>query len=249
MMFGHDFYHGTLRKYVIMFGNLFDEITVDRRDTSGNLVQTIHLPITYGPKQKWLARVEADPDLNRPLSITLPRLGFTLDSMTYAPSRKLNSARRITKGTNIGGENFKSVYAPVPYDMQFTLYALVKNAEDGVQIIEQIVPFFTPDFTVTMHALSEMDIRLDVPIELTGISSDDSYEGDFESRRVLTWQMNFTVKGYLFGPVNKDAYINKATITLNDDSYGRNNAKQVWKGVYEGNSEFGFTETIIETSE
>jgi hypothetical protein len=249
MMFGHDFYHGTLRKYVIMFGNLFDEITVDRRDVNGNLVQTIHLPIVYGPKQKWLARVEADPDLNRPLSITLPRLAFTLNSMNYAPNRKLNTAHKLTKGVDIGGQNFNSVYAPVPYDMQFSLYAMVKNAEDGVQIVEQIVPFFTPDFTVTMHALPEMGIKLDVPIELNSISSDDSYEGDFESRRVLTWQMDFTVKGYLFGPINKNAYINKATVTLNDDTVSQQDAKQVWKGIYEGNNEFGFTETIIETSQ
>ncbi len=246
-MFGHTFYHGTLRRYVIMFGDIFNELTIDRFDGTGSKIQTIHIPIGYGPKQKWLARLEADPDLNRPLSITLPRLGFEMTSMSYAPARKLNSAHKYTKGVNVGGGKFESVYVPVPYDMNFSLYAMVKNAEDGVQIVEQIVPFFTPDFTVTMHALPSMGVRLDVPIELTSVTSDDSYEGDFESRRVLTWQFDFTVKGYLFGPTNKDPYISKATLNLNnDENLNDPDFQKVWRGVYEANAEFGFTETITE---
>lgn len=248
MMFGHDFYHGTLRKYVIMFGNLFNELSVDRYDINGNIVQTVNLPISYGPKQKWLARIEADPDLNRPLSISLPRLGFQLNGLNYAPMRKLNSAHKITRGVDVGGNNFKSVYVPVPYDMNFSLFAMVKNAEDGVQIVEQIVPFFTPDFTVTMHALPEMEIKLDVPVELTSVTSDDSYEGDFETRRVLTWQFDFIVKGYLFGPVSTNPYASKVTVNINNAENGYNNAKTVWTGIYEANAEFGFTETMIDSS-
>lgn len=248
MIFGHNFYHGTLRRYIIMFGNLFNELTVDRFDSNGTKIQTINVPIGYGPKQKWLARVDADPDLNRPLSITLPRLGFDLTAISYSPQRKLNTAHKIVKGTDVGGENFRSVFSPVPYDMSFSLYAMVKNAEDGVQILEQIVPFFTPDFTVTMHALPDMGIKLDVPIELNSVSSEDSYEGDFESRRVLTWQFDFTVKGYLFGPINKNPYISSVKLSLNDDSQSETDYKKVWEARYSGNTEFGFTETITDYS-
>lgn len=250
MIFGKTFYHGTLRRYIIMFGNLFNEMTVDRFDANGNKIQTINLPIGYGPKQKWLARVDADPDLNRPLSITLPRLGFDLTAITYAPQRKLNTTHKISKGINIGGENTNTVYMPVPYDMNFSLYAMAKNAEDGVQILEQIVPFFTPDFTVTMNALQDMNIKYDIPIELLSVSADDSYEGDFETRRVQTWQFDFVVKGYLFGPINKNPYISKIKLTLNDDTQSDVDFKKAWEAIYEAdaNTALGYTETITDYS-
>ena len=213
MMFGHDFYHSVLRKYVIMFGNIFNEIQVDRFDSSGNKIQTLNVPLEYSPKQKSIQRVTADPTLNRDIAATMPRLGFEMTGLTYAGSRKLNSSTKIVRGVDNGGKDFGYVYTPVPYDMSFSLYVFVKNAEDGTQIIEQILPFFTPDYTVTIKALPELNINLDIPIELTSVTTDDSYEGDFDaSRRVLTWQLDFTVKGYLFGPVNRQKYIINASI-------------------------------------
>jgi len=212
MMFGHDFYHGTLRRYILMFGNLFNEIQVERDDANGAKIQSINVPIEYGPKQKFITRVLTDPTLNREISITIPRLGFEFTNLSYAGQRKLNSAHRIVKGINTGGTDFDYAYTPVPYDMDFTLNIFVKNTEDGHQIVEQIIPFFTPDFTVTMKVLPELGITMDIPIELTNINSEDSYEGDFESRRVQTWDLNFTVKGYLFGPLNKFKYIANAEV-------------------------------------
>lgn len=217
MMFGHDFYHGTIRRYVIMFGNLFNEMQIARFDSSGNKTQTLQVPISYGPKQRFIERVQADPSLNRSVSITLPRLSFALSSMSYSPMRKLNSTLKFRKSTNDAYNKFSSVYAPVPYDFDFSLSVMVKNSEDGTQIIEKILPFFTPDFTVTMKVLPTIGVNLDIPIELMGVSSDDTYEGDFDtSRRVLTWDLRFLVKGYLFGPVSQTGYIANAEVNLFD---------------------------------
>jgi hypothetical protein len=243
MMFGHDFYHGTLRRYVIMFGNLFNEIQIDRWDSSGAKLQTLNVPIEYGPKQKFIQRVTADPTLNREISTVLPRLGFEFTSMTYAPQRKLNSAHYYQKGQNAGGTDFAYTFAPVPYDFNFSLHALVKNAEDGTQIVEQIVPFFTPDWTVTMKALPDLNVNLDIPIELLSVTSEDTYEGDFESRRIISWQLDFVVKGYLFGPVKKFKYITDTETNFIDDSSSIN--KAIINTVSaNGNSTFDISETI-----
>lgn len=244
MMFGHDFYHGTLRKYIIMFGNLFNELQVERYNGSGAKIQTLNVPIAYGPKAKYIARITSDPDLNREISITLPRLSFEFTSLTYAPDRKLNTGLRLTKGVNTGGKDFAGVYSPIPYDMGFSLSIMTKYAEDGVQLVEKIVPFFTPDYTVTVKALTDIGLNLDVPIELNGITNSDSYEGDFESKRVITWDLTFTVKGYLFGPVTKSKYITVAKISIRDDSVSSNDPSLIYDLNYTGNTEFGFTETI-----
>jgi hypothetical protein len=217
MMFGHDFYHGTIRRYVVMFGNLFNEMQIGRFDANGARIQTLNVPISYGPKQRFIERVLADPTLNRSVSLTLPRLSFSLASMNYAPARKLNSTLKFRKSTNDEYNKFTSAFAPVPYDFNFSLGVMVKNSEDGTQIIEKILPFFTPDFTVTMKVLPEIGVNLDIPIELMGISSDDTYEGDFDtSRRVLTWDLEFLVKGYLFGPTTQSGYIANVEVNLFD---------------------------------
>lgn len=240
MMFGHDFYHGTIRKYIVMFGNLFNELQVERYNASGAKIQTLNVPIAYGPKAKYISRITSDPDLNREISITLPRLSFELTGLSYAPNRKLNTGTRIVKGINTGGTDFSGVYSPIPYDMSFSLGIMTKYAEDGVQLVEKIIPFFTPDFTVTVKALTDLSLTLDVPIELNGITNNDSYEGDFESRRVITWDLTFTVKGYLFGPITKTKYITSAVVNLRDETTD----DIVSTTTLTGNSEFGFTETV-----
>lgn len=244
MMFGHDFYHGTIRRYVIMFGNLFNEMQIDRWDAAGVKIQTLNVPISYGPKQRFIERVLADPSLNRAISITLPRLSFAMNSMNYSPMRKLNSALQFRKNITVLTGGTTTVYAPVPYDFNFTLSVMVKNSEDGTQIVEKILPFFTPDYTVTMKALPEASINLDIPIELMSISSDDTYEGDFNSnRRLLTWDMQFLVKGYLWGPVNSSKYITNAEIRMYDDVFAD---EYITKQTFTANSELGFSETLVE---
>jgi len=216
-MFGHDFYHGSIRRYVIMFGNLFNEMQIGRFDGNGTRIDTLNVPISYGPKQRFIERVLADPTLNRTISITLPRISFAMSSLNYAPMRKLNTALKFKNNLVVSGASGQTTYSPVPYDFNFTLSIMVKNAEDGTQIIEKILPFFTPDFTVTMKALPQLNVNLDVPIELISVSSDDTYEGDFDtSRRVLTWDLQFIVKGYLWGPVTTSKYITEAEIRYFD---------------------------------
>lgn len=217
-MFGHDFYHASIRRYVIMFGNLFNELQIGRFDQNGIKIQTLNVPISYGPKQRFIERVIADPTLNRTISITLPRIAFAMTSMNYAPNRKLNSALKFKNNLTLPSASEQTTYAPVPYDFNFTLSVLVKNAEDGTQIIEKMLPFFTPDFTVTMKALPQLNVNLDVPIELISVTSDDTYEGDFDtSRRVLTWDLQFIVKGYLWGPVTTSKYIMQSEVKLFDN--------------------------------
>lgn len=207
MIFGHDYYHATIRRYVIMFGNIFNEMTCDRYNSDGTLNQKLNVPISYGPKQKTIERVLADPSLEREVSVVLPRLSFNMNSMGYNPIRKLNSMTLFRNNYDTQTKTFAKAYSPVPYDFQFTLSILVKNIEDGTQLVEKIVPFFTPDYTVSMKVLPELGTIMDIPIELGNVSYDDSYEGDFNSQRVLSWDLDFTVKGYLFGPVTSSNYI------------------------------------------
>lgn len=239
-MFGHDFYHGTLRRYVVMFGNLFNEMQIERFDDTGTKVQTVSVPIAYGPKQRFIERALSDPTGLKPISTILPRLAFAMTAMSYAPQRKLNSTLKYKSGFNATQSEFSSVYAPVPYDLNFTLSIMTRNSEDGTQILEKIIPFFTPDFTVTMKALPAMSINLDIPIEISAISSDDTYEGDFDSNRVLTWDIDFIVKGYLFGPVTKTKYITNADVSLFEEGFTVADTIQ----SFTGNSNFEVSNTI-----
>lgn len=224
-----------------MFGNIFNELQVERYDSSGNVIQKVNVPIEYGPKQKFIRRVTADPQIGREqFSTQLPRLGFEMTSISYAPGRKLNTGLKLKKNLNSSTEDFSSVYTPVPYDMSFSLSALVRNAEDGTQIVEKIIPFFTPDFTVTMKALPDIALNLDVPIELLSVASDDTYEGDFDTRRVISWDLAFNVKGYLFGPITKAKYITDAVVRLNEEQKHSTFSTI----ILTGNTEFGFNTTL-----
>lgn len=212
-MLGHRFYHGHLRRYVILFGTLFNDIVIDRDDAGGDLVQTIAVPISYGPAQKTLARVEQDPNINRNAAIILPRMSFEMTGMNYAPERKLNGLQKITYQTTGNQQAVSSVYNPVPYDIQMQLSIMVKNAEDGTRILETILPFFQPDFTATIEVIPEMELKADIPIILESITTEDSYEGDFETRRALIHTLNFTMKVYMYGPVSQNQNVIKLANT------------------------------------
>jgi hypothetical protein len=200
-MFGSTFYHQTLRKYVIVFGNMFNDLTVSRLDGSGNTLQTLAIPISYSPKEKWLARLKDDPDLTAQLQVILPRLGFEITGFEYDGSRRLPSTIRNTAAGSAGTIKYQRV--PVPWNLNFSLYSYVRNADDGVQIMEQILPFFGPEWTNSVNLIPEMGIKLDVPTILTGVSVEDTYEGDYENRRALVYTYNFTMKCWFFGPVRE----------------------------------------------
>ena len=163
-MFGTYFYHQTSRKMVVAFGSLFNNIEVRRTDSSDAVTEVIKIPLSYGPKDKMLVRISQDPSLNPNVALTVPRMGFELTSMTYDGARKLNTMGRNVK---TGTTGLKKQFNPVPYNWDFSLYVFVKNAEDGTQILEQILPFFTPDFTVTMTLISGMSIKMDVPLVMS----------------------------------------------------------------------------------
>ena len=203
-MFGTYFYHQTSRKMVVAFGSLFNNIEVRRTDSADAVTEVIKIPLSYGPKDKMLVRISQDPSLNPKVALTVPRMGFELTSMTYDGARKLNTmGRNVKKGTT----GLKKQYNPVPYNWDFSLYVFVKNAEDGTQILEQILPFFTPDFTVTMTLVSGMTVKMDIPLVLNSVTSEDSYEGDFATRRSIIWTLSFLMKGFLYPSVTDNAKI------------------------------------------
>lgn len=205
MFVGSDaFGHGILRKYVIYFGTLFNNIWLKRFDSTGALVQNMKVPLNYGPREKFLARLEGNPNLERPIAIQLPRMTFEMTGLYYDPSRKLNAINRTTAPVpgNEGATRWQ--YQPVPYNIDFTLSIMVKNIEDGTYIVEQILPYFNPVWTATLNLNPDLNQKHDIPITLDNITSDDTYEGDFVNRRAIIWTLSFTMKGYFFGPTKQD---------------------------------------------
>lgn len=209
-MLGHTFYHQSLRKYVILFGTVFNDLHILRRDSNDNVFQEIKVPLTYAPREKVTARLEQNLNLDNKESVLLPRMSFEMTGMQYAPERKLNTLNRYTKvDQNDPNKKFNS-YNPVPYDLLFDLNIYTRYAEDATAVLEQILPFFTPEWTGTINLIPELDTKVDVPIVLQGLSSQDTYEGDFETRRALIWSLQFVMKGYLFGPIRSSGVIKKA---------------------------------------
>jgi hypothetical protein len=201
-MFKQSFYFSTIRKYVTLFGTLFDNISITRTDKNGRLNDFIKVPITYSPKEKMLARIIQDPNLDRPSAVpSLPLMAFEMTTIGYDSDRKLSTVKKIITSDPSNADKMKYQYNPVPYNFGFTLHVMVKNAEDGTKIIEQILPYFTPDWTTSVHLVPEMDITMEIPVILTNISQEDAYESDFKERRSLTWTLDFVLKGYVFGPV------------------------------------------------
>jgi len=199
---GQIFYFSLIRKYVALFGSLFDNVVVLRVDQHGDVTGQIKVPISYAPKEKMLARVMQDPGIDRPSATpTMPLMSFEMVSMTYDASRKLRTVGKIAQQDPTNHGNALYQYNPVPYNFGFRLYALVKNVEDGTKIVEQILPYFTPDFTVSVDLIPEMGVMMDIPVVLNSISQADNYEGDYSARQSLVWTLDFTLKGFLYGPV------------------------------------------------
>ena len=196
------FYNEILRRTVISFGTLFNNISIKHTNASDQVVSVIKVPLAYGPTQKFLARLNQSPDLNKPTSLTLPRMSFEFTGLTYDPSRKVTTTQSfVVKDPNDGSES-KKAYMPVPYNMQFELSIMSKLNDDALQIIEQILPYFQPAYNLTVELVEEIREKRDVPVILENITMQDDYEGDFTSRRVLLYTLRFSAKTYLFGPVS-----------------------------------------------
>lgn len=222
-MFGQTFYHGHIRKYVILFGTLFNDLYINREDADGDQISSIKIPITYAPKDKLITRNVQDPDLRKPFSVVLPRVSFEMTSINYSPTRKLSTVKKgFVVQDPLDNNRLKYAYNPVPYDFNFSLYIAVKNTEDGTRILEQILPFFTPEWTATINLIPELDIKLDIPTTLLNVTSEDIYEGNYSERRALVWTLDFTMKGYVFGPVKKSEVITLANVNF----FTSNNANE-----------------------
>jgi hypothetical protein len=216
-MLDQRFYWGTTRKAIVAFGNMFNYITIDRKDADGNSVETLRIPLTYAPKQKFLARIQQQPDLdNRSVQVVLPRMSFEMLSMEYDVNRKISPLQQ-NRAINSTTNTLDAQYAPTPYNIQVALYVYVKNQDDGLQIVEQILPYFNPDYNLTMKIIPQMGIKNDLPILLNSISFEDTYDGDFSDRRSIIWSLNFTMKLNFYGPINRQGIIKKViTSTYND---------------------------------
>jgi len=197
-MLGTYFYHEITRKTVIAFGTLFNDIYVRHEDGAGNDISEMKVPVAYGPRQKFLARIQQQPELNKATQITLPRMSFEISSIQYDPTRKSG----ITQTFKVKeGEQMKKVFMPVPYNLGFELNILTKLQDDGLQILEQILPFFQPGFTLSVDLVKSIGEKRDIPMVLQSITQQDDYEGDFATRRALIYTLQFTAKTFMFGPI------------------------------------------------
>lgn len=204
------FYHQITRKVIVAFGSLFSDIKVVRKK-DGVAVQTLEIPISYAPKEKWLVRIEQDPNLDSNTYTTLPRMSFEITGMNYDSSRKVNRMNYITCGD---GNGVSKMYSPVPYNFDVSLYILTKTQEDALQIVEQILPTFTPEYTLSIKPIPNHDLVMDVPIILNSVSIQDDYDGDFETRRFVTYTLTFTIKGNMYGAITDGKPIGKTVIDM-----------------------------------
>src|SRR5210317_2037244 len=249
-MFGTYFYNESMRRMTIAFGQLFNKIKVKRKDSEGDVVQSMAVPLAYAPKEKFLVRLDQQPSLDeREMAITLPRMSFEISGISYDGSRKLT---RVQKYKQVkAGEDGKVMtynYTPVPYNISYTLNIFTATAESGLQIVEQILPFFQPDYTVTVNAVPSLNIKKDVPIILNDVQYDDSYNGDFTQRRAVIYTLNFTAKTYLFGPASTQGVVKTVQSDLYTDTPEATREERITitpnPTSADANDDFGFTTTI-----
>ena len=240
---GH-FYNRTIRKIVVAFGTMFNDLQVVRYSKDGNTsYERFSVPLSYGPKEKYITRLSSDPDLLKNFGSVVPRMSFNLEGIQYDSSRKQLS---INKKFTVTENNMYYHYSPVPYNFEFSLSIYVRNTEDGTQLIEQILPFFTPDFTITIDLVKEMDQKYDLPVILESVTPEIEYEGDMISTRLIIWNLTFTVKSFIFPPI-KDAreggLITQSNTNIYIDSRARDSQK-VYVDFANGNGVFTTGETI-----
>jgi len=248
-MLGQQFYHETIRNIVIAFGTMFNDIQLIRKDNSGTITQTMKVPLAYGPREKFLVRLREDADLTKQVAITLPRIGFEIKNLAYDSARKMSRVQRFKKVKGANTKQLDTQYMPVPYNLEFELYIMAKQSDDALQIVEQILPYFQPDYALTINDMSDMGISRDVPIVLNSIGYEDSYDGDFTTRRALIYTLSFTTKFYLYGPVTSAKVIKTVQVDqytdLPDQSPKREQRYKVVPNPTsaDADDDFGFSET------
>lgn len=210
------FYHGLTRRVIVAFGSVFSSIKIERRNNNGDIEQTVAVPLSYAPKEKWVVRIDEDPSLERNTYTVLPRMSFEITGMSYDTSRKLNRMNDITCYQD---QTMSTVGTPAPYNIDISLYILTKTQEDALQIVEQILPYFNPEYNISVKLVEATNVTMDVPIILNSVSIQDDYEGDFQTRRFVTYTLTFTIKANFFGPVRQHGIIDN--VTINTSQPGR----------------------------
>jgi hypothetical protein len=248
-MLGSYYYHEIIRKTIISFGTLFNDLNIKHKDSSGGVVSQLKVPLAYGPTQKFLARLEQQANLDKPVQITMPRMSFEMTSIAYDSTRK-SGITQTFKAVD-GNSNMKKVFMPVPYNIGFELSILSKLNDDALQIVEQILPYFQPSFNITVDLVESIGEKRDIPVVLNSVNFQDDYEGDFSTRRALIYTLRFTAKTYLFGPVaeNPEGLIRKVQVDMYADTNTQTAKREVrYTAVPDPidanpGDDFGFTET------
>src|SRR5210317_1902442 len=250
-MLGTRFYNQGFRKLIIAFGQIFNNVVIQRTNSSGGVTARIKVPLAYAPKEKFLVRLDQQANLeSREFATTLPRMGFEITGLSYDSSRKLTRVQKYSKVKS--GEDGKKLnynYSPVPYNISMNLYVFTATAEDGLQIIEQILPFFQPDYTVTVNVVPDLGIKRDIPIILGNIGYEDTYDGSFTQRRAVIYTLSFTAKTYLFGPMNNQGIIKQTQADVFTDTNVTSTREERIVVVpnptsADADDDFGFTTTI-----
>lgn len=247
-MFNSYFYHQLTRKYVILFGNMFNNITIKRvNKNNDNEIERFKVPIVYAPKEKYYSRLRADPDLERPIQVVLPRMSFELTSFSYDASRKQNSLlKNPIANTSSRGS---SQYMGVPYDLNFDLQIYARNVDDGTHIVEQILPYFNPDYTVTIDSIPNLGFLKDIPIVLNSVSNIIEHEGNFDAVRYVSWTLSFTMKAYYYGPVASAKIIRRVFANIyNDESLKAGNIVKMNTTNPLGNGVFKLNDVVYQGS-
>ena len=250
-MFGTYFYNKNIRNIVILFGTVFNDISIRRTNASDVVQEEIKVPIAYGPAEKFLTRLREATDISKgKVGLTLPRMSFEFTSINYDSARKLPTTKTY-KAIHATDENkLVSVYTPTPYNFDFTLSIMVRHSDDGTQILEQILPYFTPAYQVSMKEMVTLGIVRDIPIIFTGLSTEDSYEGDFLTRRALIHTLTFTVQAFMYGPVAdigviKEVDVNKYNSTTATSPISSTETKPD-PTTADADDDYGYTTTITE---
>ena len=221
-MLGTQFYNQAVRKTVVSFGTLFNNIEL-KKIVDGQVIETEKVPLAYGPKQKFLYRLQGNPTDGRKVAITLPRIYFEMTGIDYDASRKTPATQKYKTVINENGNEVRTQYVPVPYNISFEVGILCKSQDDGLQILEQILPFFQPSFSMSLKFIPDMDEVRDVAVVLNSVDFDDDWEDDFSTRRSITYTMQFTAKSYIYGPYTKADVIRKSRIieTIGDTNVNK----------------------------
>jgi len=247
MLGNAQFYHRTIRKMVVVFGTMFNDLEIVRYTQAGNAKEKFKVPLSYGPKERYLTQITSDPNLIKSVNSVIPRMSFNLDSLEYDMSRKqISTLQNFAAATNTG---VATQFLPVPYNFEFSLSIYVRNTEDGTQILEQILPFFTPDFSVVVDFIPAMNQKYTVPIILNSVASTVEYEGGMSdgTTRIIVWDLTFTAKSFIWPPVKSGKLINAANTNINIDLTSKE-LQKVYVDYANGNNVFTTGETIRDTA-